>query len=209
MSDNEYSIVDRRYTSLVDRSFKRHLDLILYEHFYCEKSMPKNIKNHIDYEIPKEVIKQYGKDYENMSKVRERNKKIKTWIQENADKVYDFKIAYKNYFENEVLQRQDFREVYFKDNESAKRRCYFCRITEDKISELVHNNQIHTKRYYSRGKTMEVDRIKPNGHYKPDNIKLTCYWCNNAKSDEFSAEEFKKISQKISEIWESRLGRKI
>ena len=208
MSDNEYSIADKRYNSFVNRSFTKYLNYILYEHFYCRKSLPEKMNKHIDYEIPKEVIKQYGKDYENMSKVRERNKKIKKWIQENTDQVSDFKIAYKNYFENHILKKQEFRELYFKDHESAKRRCCFCGITEDKIFELVHDNQIHTKRYYSRGKTMEVDRLEPNAPYKPDNIKLTCYWCNNAKSDEFSAEEFKKISQKISEIWESRLGGK-
>ncbi len=210
MSDNEYSIADKRYNSLVNRSFIRHLDLVLYEHFYCGESLPKTLTQYANHNISEKVIKQYGKDYENMSKVRERNKKIKKWIHENADQVSDFKNAYKNYFENGVLQRQYFREkVYYKDHESANRQCCFCGITEDKIQELVDNNQIHTKRYYSRGKTMEVDRIIPNDPYTPFNINLTCYWCNNAKSDEFSAEEFKKIGQKISVIWESRLGRKI
>ncbi len=209
MSDNEYSIADKRYNSLVNRSFKRHLELVLYEHFYCGKSLPKTLIQYADHNLPEKVIKQYGKDYENMSKVRERNKKIKMWIQENEKQVSDFKIAHRNYFENHILKKQEFREMYFKDHESARRRCCYCGITEDKIQKLVNNNQIHTKRYYSRGKTMVVDRIKPNDPYEHDNIKLTCYWCNNAKSDEFSAEEFIKIGQKIQEIWESRLGKKI
>ncbi len=153
MSANEYSIADGRYNSLVNRSFKRHLNLILNEHFYCGKSLPKNLKKYIGYEIPKKVIKQYGKDYENMRKVRERNRKIKKWIQENVDQVSDFKMAYRDYFEDDVLQRQFFREkVYFKNHESANRRCCFCGITEDKIWELVDNNQTHTKGTIPGGK---------------------------------------------------------
>ncbi len=138
------------------------MDLILYEHFYCGKLLPKTITQYADHNIPEKVTKQYGEDYENMSRVRERNKKIKQWIQENADQVSELKNTYRDYFENHILKRQEFREVDFKDHESANRQCCFCGITEDKIWELVDNNQIHTKRYYSRGKTMEVDRIKPN-----------------------------------------------
>ena len=57
---------------------------------------------------------------------------------------------------------------------------------------------------------MEIDRIDPSGDYSKENIVLCCYWCNNAKTDEFSYFEFKKfIAPEIQEIWEIRLQRKL
>ncbi|WP_188117205.1 hypothetical protein [Campylobacter concisus] len=35
---------------------------------------------------------------------------------------------------------------------------------------------------------------------------MACYWCNNAKTDEFSPEEFKPIAEGIREVWNKRLG---
>ena len=47
-------------------------------------------------------------------KYRSCNKKIKIWIQENDEQVYDFKIAYKNYFENEMNTLIDLFKNNFK-----------------------------------------------------------------------------------------------
>lgn len=37
---------------------------------------------------------------------------------------------------------------------------------------------------------------------------MACYWCNNAKTDEFTAEEFKEIGKEIRKIWDVRLASK-
>ena len=42
--------------------------------------------------------------------------------------------------------------------------------------------------------------------YKLDNVVLACYWCNNAKTDEFSPNEFKEIARGINEVWKRRLA---
>ena len=34
---------------------------------------------------------------------------------------------------------------------------------------------------------------------------MACYWCNNAKTDEFSPEEFKPIAEGIRKAWNERL----
>ena len=47
---------------------------------------------------------------------------------------------------------------------------------------------------------MEIDRIKANHEYLKDNVVLACYWCNNAKSDEFSEPEFTRYR---SRNWKS------
>lgn len=33
---------------------------------------------------------------------------------------------------------------------------------------------------------------------------MACYWCNNAKTDEFSAEEFAPVGKEIGEIFKNR-----
>ena len=37
------------------------------------------------------------------------------------------------------------------------------------------------------------------------NLVFSCYWCNNAKTDTFSSEEFKIIGKEIGKIWKKRL----
>jgi len=34
---------------------------------------------------------------------------------------------------------------------------------------------------------------------------MSCYWCNNAKTDEFTAEEFAVIGKAIAMVWHDRL----
>ena len=70
---------------------------------------------------------------------------------------------------------------------------------------MIESGQIITKRLYSRGRTLEIDRINPNDDYNMNNIVLCCYWCNNAKTDEFSYEDFIEIGKEIRKIWEKRL----
>ena len=52
---------------------------------------------------------------------------------------------------------------------------------------------------------MEIDRKAPNQEYSDDNCEPICYWCNNAKTDEFSAEEFKPIGMAIGNALRARL----
>jgi agmatine deiminase len=39
-----------------------------------------------------------------------------------------------------------------------------------------------------------------------DNLELSCYWCNNAKSDELRSDEFKSIGREIGKIMRRRPG---
>jgi 5-methylcytosine-specific restriction endonuclease McrA len=88
------------------------------------------------------------------------------------------------------------------------KKCYYCGITEENIKKLIDNKLIGTKRLSTRGRSLELEREKPEEPYdNTDNLVLCCYWCNNAKSDEFSEEEFKEIGKVIGKIWQTRLQR--
>ena len=95
----------------------------------------------------------------------------------------------------------DFYKWYIK----LDKKCFYCDITEEEIKTLLDNGKLETKRITTRGKKLELDRKQPNLPYDIlDNIVLSCYWCNNAKTDEFTVDEFMPIAQGIRASWFGR-----
>ena len=87
---------------------------------------------------------------------------------------------------------------------TTERACHYCGVTEEKL-ERLHIIGIDNKRP-TRGRTLEIDRKVANKPYSNlENLVYCCYWCNNAKTDTFSEEEFKIIGKAISQVWEQRL----
>lgn len=82
--------------------------------------------------------------------------------------------------------------------------CHYCGITQEELIKL-HELGISNKRT-TRGRTLEIDRKLPNEEYTNiQNLTYSCYWCNNAKTDTFSEEEFMVIGKAISIVWKRRL----
>ncbi len=206
-----YKTARRKYNSIVTRAFNKYLDLFLvccyiqnnnlaisagfaaFAKFnYNHPNIPEALKA---YQITKNDISFYGKP------ISELDDQIKKW-HKTAERS-----AFRNYFKsNNIISWEDFQEVYGSD-ESSNRSCYYCKITEVQISLLIEKGQIKTKRLKTRGRSMEIERIIPNEGYTKENIALCCYWCNNAKSDEFTDGEFKKLSKGLTKIWEKRLAK--
>jgi hypothetical protein len=75
---------------------------------------------------------------------------------------------------------------------------------------LLFNNYPKSTRGGKRGQRLELDRINPLiTNYGTDikNLALACYWCNNAKTNYFTFDEFKKIGEMIKEIQQSRINK--
>jgi len=66
--------------------------------------------------------------------------------------------------------------------------CHYCHITVDTICYLYDNNIIHER--LNRGRSLEIDKLDPTGEYDPENCVLACYFCNNDKSQIFTAEQY-------------------
>lgn len=81
--------------------------------------------------------------------------------------------------------------------------CYYCGISVEQINEISSGCKLYTKR--PRGYTLEIDQIQPAKGYSDLNCVASCYWCNNAKTDEFSKNEFKNIACGINQAWNDRL----
>jgi len=88
--------------------------------------------------------------------------------------------------------------------EEADKKCFYCELTENEMKELWERDSQLTKR--NRGKKLEIERLEPNIKYSNvSNLVFSCYWCNNAKTDTFTKEEFIKVGKVIKEIWRNRL----
>lgn len=89
---------------------------------------------------------------------------------------------------------------------NTPRKCCYCNIMEDEIKILIDRSKIRTKRLITRGRKLEIERMQPNESYDNiDNLVYACYWCNNAKTDEFTKEEFIPVGKAIQKIWRERL----
>ena len=79
-------------------------------------------------------------------------------------------------------------------------KCYYCGIEEKDFFRIWG-------KFYggkTRGQKLEVDRRDNEKGYTLENCVLACSICNNAKSDKFTDEEFKKVGKSIKQIWRSR-----
>lgn len=113
----------------------------------------------------------------------------------------EFKLDYLNNQFPRVFSIDDFSELL------KQKECAYCQISVEEITQLANEKQLHKKNY--RGWSLEIDRKNSNFEYTKSNCVMACYWCNNAKTDEFTFEEFKVIGKEIRRVWEERLGKKL
>lgn len=106
--------------------------------------------------------------------------------------------AYIDIFDS-VFPKDKFDELFA---ERYNAHCHYCEISPAKIEQLANAKKLYKKN--ERGWQLELDRKRPNEEYTPDNCVWACYWCNNAKSDEFTEEEFKQVGKAIKEVWKKR-----
>ena len=80
--------------------------------------------------------------------------------------------------------------------------CHYCGLLEEESQALVMKGVLTSNRFpqkgvigrgTSRGTWLEIDRAEPKGKYSRKNSVLCCYFCNNDKSDIFSADQYKRF----------------
>jgi 5-methylcytosine-specific restriction endonuclease McrA len=73
-------------------------------------------------------------------------------------------------------------------------------LTEVECQKIVKTGLLTSKRFpkdgilgrgQSRGFWLEIDRVNPKENYSVQNCVLSCYFCNNDKSDVFDGENYK------------------
>ena len=87
---------------------------------------------------------------------------------------------------------------------TAKECCHYFGITKVELEKLYEIGLFNKRP--TRRKTPEIDRKVANEKYENiGNLTYSCCWCNNAKTDTFSEDEFKIIGKAISKVWKQRL----
>ncbi len=203
--------IKQKYNDIIPRSFKTKLEIFLFERCITIGNL-KNItvQDFKHFKIEQDLVAKYQRAWqleddqsleEGGLRMKEIDKNIEKWNKENAELKKDLFKNYKIYFETSYFPFSEFEKLYSRD--PKQRVCQYCKINDEHIAELANTGQIFTKR--DRGFLMEIDRIRPNYEYTPDNVVLACYWCNNAKTDEFSEGEFiNHIGPGIEKVWEER-----
>jgi 5-methylcytosine-specific restriction endonuclease McrA len=119
---------------------------------------------------------------------------------ENKLLIEAFRIDYVRHFP-EIFPYSEFQIIL------ETKVCSYCQISINDITQMANKKQLHKKNY--RGWSLEIDRLDSNLEYTKNNCVMACYWCNNAKTDEFTYDEFKQIGKEIRKVWVARLGRKL
>ncbi|MBN2683298.1 MAG: hypothetical protein JXR58_12380 [Bacteroidales bacterium] len=223
METKDFSKAKQKWNEIKNRNFDKQLSLFLFKQILNKENLKTTVKLAAfeaflakeNSEERKVLSEKYANAYKLAKnedefeglKVGEIDQTYKQWYEKNKIKdglYYDLRTWY---IDNYFIKLEDFMNFYG-ENESKKRKCKYCGISEKDIEKLLAAGKLNTKRLATRGKFMEIDRKKPNDEYTLDNMVLSCYWCNNAKSDEFTYKEFKKIGDEIQKVFKNRLKSK-
>ena len=214
------TLASKKYHEIINRSFKKNLNILILKTIVEEKEY-ENVKHILSVEHFRDFIRkmkidpafkekyldldrkshQCRSNKENFEglKIKEIDEMFKIWLAENKTK------PFKDIYILSFMKKEFF--VKFYGNDSDHRSCHYCGISEKQIQQLIDKDEIKTKRLATRGRTMEIDRIRPNDDYDDANIVFCCYWCNNAKTDEFTEPEFLLVREQITQIWNNRLAK--
>ena len=133
------------------------------------------------------------------------NRKYKDISLEDYNHSKKFEKNYKKESSLAILKKQNYKsnlswgkfiEMTLKDS------CYYCGITTKQIYKLSDlKNDTKIEKDYS----MKIEKKDNLVNYNDNNCISCCYWCKNAKTDEFSELEFREIAKGINKIWNNRL----
>lgn len=209
MEFQEY--LKERYRDIQARSFLTKLELFLLDRVirlsHIREITPEEFKR---FEITDHHIKQYSdawrlketeKYIEGSMIIQQVDMIIEQWYKEENELMKELFRQYKALFITEYFPFIEFESLF--PHNSKERTCHYCNISDYEVKHMRDKRKIFSKR--NRGYFMEIDRIEPNKEYSKDNCVLACYWCNNAKTDEFSSDEFlEHIGPGIQSVWKER-----
>lgn len=200
---------DRYYMQKAKSSFKARFDLLLYHRITNDIQSDITtddferfvIKDNL--QIINEYVQVYWQketDYEIRGKrIDDIYMTMKKWQEIHKPIIDELQKYYLTKMYEKIFPRKDFTQM-LKDGKE----CHYCRTSEDQILRLIEEGKLY-KKHITRGWSLEIDRKEPNLEYTKDNCVMCCYWCNNAKTDEFRHEEFIEIGKAIENIWHERL----
>ena len=195
------------YKAIAKRNFIAKWNIYLFDKVINHDTNRISEADFHQYDLNDEVIKRYTTEYWQECK----NHKINgIQISEIEKKINEIKKTKENELISLITNYTEtvFPRKFTKDDflELKKcKTCYYCGITTEEIEKLGIQGKLTKKNF--RGWNLEVDRVSPNKEYSKENCVMSCYWCNNAKTDEFTGEEFMVIGREIGKALKNRLNK--
>lgn len=197
--DINYKEYYSKFYVKMEDSFKSKYRLFIFAQYLDE-----SVQNFNTFAITDEIIKRFasmyyqGQDIEGVEDFND--KECEKYILEySTDEHYKSIKNLQDTYISEMATTENlekWKEMY------SQKSCSYCGVHIDEIQKLRENLKISSKS--GRGFTLEVDRMEPNKEYRVDNCCMSCYWCNNAKTDEFLPLEFIEVARGINAVWRQR-----
>lgn len=116
--------------------------------------------------------------------VNEQRNRLIQYFNTNKDKLSGFET------------RDRFIDWYMNELNISENKCHYCKTSILEIRQLLNDGVIRGRsvgRGGERGSNLEIDRRDPFGEYVENNCVLSCYYCNNDKSNTFDYETYLNI----------------
>ncbi|NHB67318.1 hypothetical protein [Perlabentimonas gracilis] len=194
------------YKSIAKRSFETRLNLYVFEMALESAGDQADLdaERFNKFSITPELVEKYTAEYWQTERTKNIGNKtvdeIYKWMnsykEKNKSAIELIQAGYIQNF-NQVFPEQDFEQLL------EQKSCFYCGLTINDVESLATKRKLFKKN--ERGWSLEIDRKNSNLEYSKENSVMSCYWCNNAKTDEFTAEEFAVIGKAIAMVWHDRL----
>lgn len=193
----------QKYNAKARDSFKTKVNLFLFS-IVIEKREVFSFEDFVNFKISDEIVNLYSAEYWQLPRDSRMNglliddiyNRLNALRAENKELLKQLEDYYVQSF-TDVFPQKDFVNLL------STQRCHYCDISIEEITKLSEKKRLYSKN--ERGWSLEIDRRNSNYEYTPDNCVMACYWCNNAKTDEFTEKEFKIVGKTIRDIWINRL----
>ncbi len=193
----------RKYLSKAKDSFRTKKNLFVFS-LVLRSQNTFTLKEFQEFIITEDLVELYTAEYWQKLEteeilniaVKDIYKQIQQLELNNKSLLVQCELDYIENFE-QLFSKDDFQELL------NQNQCYYCGLTIKEAEDLADNKKLFKKNL--RGWTLEIDRRNSNYEYSRLNCVMACYWCNNAKTDEFTAEEFEPIGKLIGHTLKNRL----
>jgi 5-methylcytosine-specific restriction endonuclease McrA len=108
---------------------------------------------------------------------------------EKIDKLFN------NQFSSNIARKDGFKSFenfyawYLEQNDL----CYFCETSSETLDNLFTSKSLQSTKFNA---TLHIEQLDPKKGYNPENCRLACSLCNNAKSDLISKENYRAYFSK-------------
>lgn len=111
--------------------------------------------------------------------------------EEMADKKEEIDKIFKNQYSSNPSRKKgfgSFKNFYTWYVEQGAK-CHYCGTSKETLKKLFDDEKLVSSKF---NETLHIEQIDPKKGYLPENCRLSCSLCNNAKSDLISKENYDK-----------------